>query len=738
MIRNAFSILLCAVLAFPAAASNQKDFPGMRGANGGLITTSSVIVTPGSTAYGSWALTAQPPNQGSSSDYGYYDNAIGVWDIVPFQTFTGNIQTCVAAFHAPTATEYSNGITNNVVKVSFAINGGTYTDVTTPTANPVTGQLEYCATVRAQDFATDGNFEERAVIYPSTGVPLVLQGSPLFFQSTSGSDAQIGVVQTYNPPSIKSLTLNANYHGTLPTYTVYADSINGNDANNCKTKATACATIFQARNNCYTYLTGAFGGTDIGGCSILLEAGNYNLGISNTTGNGTSYTNKYRWLDVSPDTGVGTSAVIDCYGSNAIYVPGSAATTCTGTHFGLNVSRVHLKGVEVQFVPGAAMNSGLGRSGSQTGIWSENVTFVGNGSNSGEIYLPQTFALGTYLTNSDASQMQNGCLYCDLVQSSTIHNIVSDSFQNSYAVIGSLSYQANGYYTGFGNPLNTGDLTSGSPVVNNVVDISQIKVGASLGDTPWPVTVISSVGIGGGCATSNCFVMAANATSTVTGQAITSGAHPDFYQSGSGYVSANYSNASNIVTGIPNFFYFWYVGMPIDGTNIPPNTYVTQVCHTGSETGCSVSGSIILSATPTGAGTSITYGRNNVVLYGNQSYQSRNQGIFIVIPSKDNAIVNNLVCNQSQSAACNTSGVTLYPNDQSLYIAQFNETTTNMFLLNSSLNGPIVFRTDQTFVGKDVTFVNMTCPYTAANGGITNRSTAISVSTNLNFYGGTC
>jgi hypothetical protein len=106
--------------------------------------------------------------------------------------------------------------------------------------------------------------------------------------------------------------------------------------------------------------------------------------------------------------------------------------------------------------------------------------------------------------------------------------------------------------------------------------------------------------------------------------------------------------------------------------------------------------------------------------------------------NKDYVLANSLLCNQSNNSNCNTLGVTMYPNDQSLYISQLGSTTNNMFLLNSSLNGPIIFRTDQTFVGNDMIWVNMTCPYAAANGGIVNRATAISVSTNLNFYGGTC
>ena len=737
MMRPLLNLVLCAALVAPGTTFAHEDTFPMRGAFGGKTTTSSVIVTPGSTAYGSWTATAQPANQGNSGDIGYNDNAVGVWDIVPFQTFSGNIQTCVAAFHAPTATEYASGTINNIVKVSFAINGGSYTDVNTQTANPITGQQEYCATVRAQDFATDGKFEERAIIYPSTGVPLVLQGSPQYYVGGL-NDAQIGVFKTYNTLSIKSLTLNANYHGTLATYTVYADSANGSDSNDCKTKATACSTLFQARNKCYTYLTGAFGGTDIGGCVITLEAGNYSLGSSGSTSSGTYYTAAYRWVDVVPDTGVGPAAIIDCYGSDVTYVPGSAATTCTGAHYGLNVGRVHLKGVKVQLVPGATMNNGLGRSGAQAGIWSENVTFVGNGSNSGQIYIPQNFLYGTYLTNSDVSQMGNGCQYCDLVQASTIHNIVSDSFQNSYAVIGSISYQANGYYTAFGSALNTGDIASGSPVVQNVVDISQIKVGATIGDAPWPTTSVLSVGVGGGCTAANCFVMNANATSTVTAQAITSGAHPDLYQASSNAATVSYSSASTTVTGFSNLNYFWYVGTPVTGTNIPNNTYITTVCYTAVDTGCTTANSIILSQLPTGSGTSITVGRNNVVLYGVQSYQSRNQGWFVGVLNKDYVLANSLLCNQSNNSNCNTLGVTMYPNDQSLYISQLGSTTNNMFLLNSSLNGPIIFRTDQTFVGNDMIWVNMTCPYAAANGGIVNRATAISVSTNLNFYGGTC
>lgn len=743
--RGFLAVLFSLLLAFPVQGNNLTR-PGMRGPNGGSFQPAPIFITPGSTAYGSWALTAQPADQGSSSNYGYYDNAIAVWDTVPFQTFSGTMQTCVAAFHAPTAAEYAQGISNNIDHVDFAINGGAWTSVYTQTTNTMSGMLEYCASVRASDFAADGKLEERAIVYPKTGVPLILQGSPLRWNGQQ-YDAQAGVVQTYNNPSIKSLTLNANSHGTLPTYTVYADSVNGNDANDCKTKATACQTIRGAtgnsggaRDKCYSYITAAFPGSDLGGCTILLEAGNYNIGSGASSTDGTFYNSASQWVTIAPDTGVGTSAVIDCQGSTAGYVSGSAATTCTGNHYGLNTNRMHLQGVMVRLVTGSDLNTkGLyGHSvGGLQGVWADNVTFLGDGSQSAQPIQQQSFNYGVYMTNSNVSFMQNGCTYCDLVSNSVIHDIVSDSFQNSYAVIGSTSYKANGTYTAYGaTQINTGDITSGSPVVTNVVDISQIHVGANIGDAPFPSTTVASVGVGNGCVASNCFVMNANATSTATAQGLNSGAHPDLYQfNGTSYSGLTYGIGSNIITGFANLFYVFFVGSPISGTNIPPYSYITQVCRTGLESGCSVANSVIISSTPTGSGSSVTVGRANVLLYGVQSYQSKNQGWFFGGgPVKDHALVNSNLCNQSNDASCNTAGVTMFPNNDNFQIMQLSTETNNMIFINSTLNGPTTYRTDIGFKANDVTLVNTYCPH----GATTNRATAISVSNNLVFQGGTC
>jgi hypothetical protein len=122
----------------------------------GISTTASIAtVTPGA----GWSgATAQPANQGS----GNTDDVIANWDAVPFQTFAGTFNVCVAAFH-----------NSGIAKVSIGVDGGSLVDVTSTTANPIDGAQEYCVQANPATWS-DGQHEFRAIAYPVSGVPRVL------------------------------------------------------------------------------------------------------------------------------------------------------------------------------------------------------------------------------------------------------------------------------------------------------------------------------------------------------------------------------------------------------------------------------------------------------------------------------------------------------------------------------------------------------------------------------------
>ncbi|GAG12791.1 unnamed protein product, partial [marine sediment metagenome] len=115
------------------------------------------ILIPGS---GFSGPTAQPDPVGSGP--GVDAKAIARWDVVPFQTFDGDFNVGVVAFHI-----------NGIDRVEFAVDGGPWLSISEMSENARVGVWEYWAAVRASDFA-DGEIELRAIAYPLVGIPRVL------------------------------------------------------------------------------------------------------------------------------------------------------------------------------------------------------------------------------------------------------------------------------------------------------------------------------------------------------------------------------------------------------------------------------------------------------------------------------------------------------------------------------------------------------------------------------------
>lgn len=110
---------------------------------------------------------------------GWDAKAIARWDVVPFQTFDGDFNVGVVAFHM-----------NGIDRVEFSVNGGPWLPVYQMTRNEQTanhsdigvqtdGVVEYWATLRAADFA-DGPVEVRAIAWPKVGEPRLLEGLELY------------------------------------------------------------------------------------------------------------------------------------------------------------------------------------------------------------------------------------------------------------------------------------------------------------------------------------------------------------------------------------------------------------------------------------------------------------------------------------------------------------------------------------------------------------------------------
>ena len=176
------------------------DFPAEQ-PNGGGGGGAGPVLVPGN---GWLDSTDQPAAVGTQGDKGWDAKVIARWDVVPNQTFSGNFDIGVTAFHI-----------NGVDRVDFSVEGGPWVSVDETSVNPRTGVWEYWVTLDAEAFDDDGHIEVRAIAWPeNAGIPRVLAGE---FNDES---AMLGE---------HSLELFANANGTLdPGEPIYV-ALSGND-----------------------------------------------------------------------------------------------------------------------------------------------------------------------------------------------------------------------------------------------------------------------------------------------------------------------------------------------------------------------------------------------------------------------------------------------------------------------------------------------------------------------------
>lgn len=331
------------------------------------VPGATVYVTPGA-GWGGVA-TDTPPAQGSPSAEGYDAVSVGAWDEVPWQDFTGVKYVGVKAGHGPSAAEYASGVTNNIAKVSFSADNGPWVDVTEETINPDTGILDYVVALNADDFP-DGLTEIRAIVYPTTGVPLVLQGTDV-------------------SQDVHSMLLNANAGGTLPSTKIYLNPTSGSNTNNGLTEATAVATLSKAKD-----LIKAAQSNDVGGGVVYCVGGTgYRYGEIAEPFD-TNAAN--RWLTIKPAPGYTREQVVFDTAQAA-----SSGIKCAKTLFdGVSFSAVSISGQTVTAAwwkncrytgPGMHANaaSSLRGSGWTTLYWTDD----GTGGYSDARYGPVDFRL---------------------------------------------------------------------------------------------------------------------------------------------------------------------------------------------------------------------------------------------------------------------------------------------------------------------------------------------------------
>ncbi len=247
-------------------ASNADDIPAP------AAVASTPFHTPGVLEPGSGfpEPTPQPPAIGSGP--GADAKAIARWDVVPYQTYDGLFEIGVVAFHI-----------NGIDRVEFLLDDGPPLAVHEMTLNPRTNVVEYWTSLDAAR-SPDGPVEVRAIVYPKTGVPRVLQGS---------LDDKLNVTR-----GMHSMPLWANAGGALQEFILHVDAVHGDDDTGDGSLSLPFATIARAAN--------AAGEQASAFDSVILRLaeGDYIL----HKGKGT-FSHVEPWLTIESEPGTATSSV---------------------------------------------------------------------------------------------------------------------------------------------------------------------------------------------------------------------------------------------------------------------------------------------------------------------------------------------------------------------------------------------------------------------------------------------
>ncbi|MGE3164484.1 MAG: hypothetical protein AB7O52_06245 [Planctomycetota bacterium] len=132
------------------------------------------LIVPGS---GFTGATTEPGQIGSGA--GATAKAIARFDVAPYQTFSGDFDVGVIAFHI-----------NGIDRVEISADGGPWTAVSEMTVNPRTNVAEYWARLRAQDCGT-GVVEVRAIAYPNVGRPRLMPTLRLYADPNGSAPALV-------------------------------------------------------------------------------------------------------------------------------------------------------------------------------------------------------------------------------------------------------------------------------------------------------------------------------------------------------------------------------------------------------------------------------------------------------------------------------------------------------------------------------------------------------------------
>jgi peptidoglycan hydrolase-like protein with peptidoglycan-binding domain len=345
-----------------------------------LLVTSpqpgSVAILPGS---GFSQMTPQPPTQGSGNMFNYDTKVMARFDVVPYQTFNTSINVGVVAFHS-----------SGVNRVEFSANGGAWVSVSSPSLNPETGVTEYWVTLRAADFQ-DGSVEVRAIAFPNTGIPRVLQGT-IPIRTTSNT-------QTTNGEH--SMWLFANAANSLGATKFYVAPRTGNDANPGTVNAPV-ATLKKALQ---------LASTKSGSTVVLVEPGTYNPDMEGVI-NATSVA---RWITIEPDPALSR---------NTVTITGTGASD----RLLLRIDKVRFRNLTIDPTYFGYMNEGgLGN------VWLDSVFVQPSVFDINDL---QFYRGNVYVTNSQIKNAVYGFTDAQLVRNAVVSGTY-DAYQSAQLLLNS-------------------------------------------------------------------------------------------------------------------------------------------------------------------------------------------------------------------------------------------------------------------------------------------------------------
>ncbi len=391
---------LAALIALASIQAEASPFTGRRA--GGNPTPTLIA---GGTAFGSWSATTAASNQGDSGDYGYSLNSMGAWDTPPFLTFTtGDFYIGIDAWHIPTPAAWTAGQKRGMAKVRYSVDNGPWVDVTSLSVNPDTGVTGFVIKGRPQDFA-DGPHELRGELYPTTGVPLVLQGT------------------VSSSTSIYSLVFNTNYNGGLDATSTlrHVDDAGTDDASCGQSAGDPCLTFTKAIAEIVTAQ-----GSDVGGSTICALPGTYtDIGASSVARAAAT-----RWVTIEPCAGYSQADVI---------------LSTSGSSRQIGAEKLRLKNVQINYQIRATADAGRA-------LLQDGILYTGAGkadATDGGPKWASGWSGGAWAIDSEATAGRGGFLNYNMVRNGNVHDISGDSYSNSYAVFNSVADFIDGGSYGF-------------------------------------------------------------------------------------------------------------------------------------------------------------------------------------------------------------------------------------------------------------------------------------------------